>query len=142
MARITIIDDDTELAENTAAILQAHNHTVNTLSQTENAVAALSQDMPDLLILDVMFPEDAMGGFKLAREIRSSEETRALPVILLTGVNQHFPVGFSGDDIDPSWMPIQVFLEKPFDTDGLLKTIDDLLSRSGEPGDNAVDGSP
>lgn len=141
MARITIIDDDVELAENTATILRAHDHTVSTIFETENAVEALSQDLPDLLILDVMFPEDETGGFTVARDVRNSDKTRALPIILLTGVNQHYPVGFSNDDIDSAWMPIQKFLEKPFDTDTLLKTIDTLLSRAGTPDADAPDSA-
>jgi hypothetical protein len=55
--------------------------------------------LPDALILDVMFPENPSGGFELARSIR--KKWGEIPVLMLTAVNQQFPLGFSGKDIDP-----------------------------------------
>ena len=34
---------------------------------------------------------------------------------MLTAINQQFPLGFSGQDIDPKWLPVTEFLEKPVD---------------------------
>ena len=132
MARIKIIDDDVELAENLSLILEKEGYTVSTLDHTEGAVEDLVQSRPDLLILDVMFPENVAGGFDLARKIRQAPEIKDLPVILLTEVNQNFPTDFSADDIDPDWMPVQDFLEKPVDIEALRKKIDHLLQSSSE----------
>ena len=132
MASITVIDDDVELADNVAALLRRYEHKVSTLSDTAGAQEALSQNMPDLLILDVMFPDNATAGFDLARELRRSPETRSLPIILLTGVNQEFPLDFSATDIDSTWMPVQDFVEKPFDIDVLAKKVADLLGQDGK----------
>jgi DNA-binding response OmpR family regulator len=93
-------------------------------------VQELKLNKPDLLILDVMFPENPAGGFDLARQIRKTEEIKNLPVIMLTAVNQEFPMDFSADDIDPDWMPVQDFVEKPVDTGELLGKIERLLSGS------------
>ncbi|MBL7077423.1 MAG: response regulator [Kiritimatiellae bacterium] len=127
MAKITIIDDDKDILDNTASILRGAEHTVNTMNTTEGAVDALKADTPDLLILDVMFPENPAGGFDLARKIRRDPDIRDLPIILMTGVNEEFPMDFSVDDIDPDWMPVQDFLEKPASVPVLLEHVQKML---------------
>ena len=76
-----------------------------------------------------MFPDDPVAGISLAREIRHKRKTRDLPIVLLTGVNQEFPMDFSADDIDPDWMPVQEFIEKPFETQELVRAINRLLKK-------------
>ena len=60
-----------------------------------------------------MFPESDTAGFEVARALR--RKFGSLPVLLLTAVNQQFPLGFSSQDIDPTWLPAAEFLEKPVD---------------------------
>ena len=127
MAYIRIIDDDEEFADNLSLILKKEGHTVDILNETEGAVESLTQKTPDLLILDVMFPENPSAGFDLARKIRETEEIKNLRVILLTGVNQEFPMDFSSDDIDPDWIPVQAFVEKSADMSELLAKINKFL---------------
>jgi DNA-binding response OmpR family regulator len=129
MANIVIIDDDVEIASNTAAIMRKEGHTVSMLHMIENAVRVLGEDRPDLVILDVMFPDNPVAGFDLARQIRRNKATRRIPIILLTGVNQHFPAEFSAKDIDPDWMPVQDFIEKPAKADVLIRTVNRLLKK-------------
>jgi DNA-binding response OmpR family regulator len=130
MANIKIVDDDVEFAENMSILLKEKGHTVILHDDTEGMVEELKRNRPDLLILDVMFPENPAGGFDLARSIRQTEEIKDLPIILLTAVNQEFPMDFSSDDIDPEWMPVQDFIEKPVDMEVLFQKIDKLLSGS------------
>lgn len=127
MATITIIDDDMEIAEHAAAILKKDGHQVTSIHTTENATKALVENTPDLLILDVMFPDNPAAGFDLAREIRRTETIKDLPIILLTSVNQQFPMDFSFGDIDQEWMPVQDFIEKPVTADSLLTAVRKML---------------
>ncbi len=127
MANIKIIDDDREYAENISLMLKKDGHTVSMLDTTEGAVEELSKDTPDLLILDVMFPEKPSAGFELAREIRKHDELANLRIIMLTGINQEFPMDFSADDINPAWLPVQDFLEKPVTARKLLEKVSKLL---------------
>ena len=127
MAKITIIDDDMEYAENLSAILRTDGHKTSILDTAENAVSALVKDRPDLVILDVMFPDNPAAGFDLARQVRRRWEIRDLPIILLTAVNQEFPIDFSAKDIDPEWMPVQDFIEKPVKKEKLLRKVNALL---------------
>ena len=131
MARITIIDDDKELADNVASILRGAQHEVRILETTENAVAALVADTPEVLLLDVMFPDNPVAGFELARQIRQRPEISSMPILLLTAVNHEFPTDFSAQDIDPDWMPVQDFMEKPITAALLLQKIGELISGGG-----------
>ena len=82
---------------------------------------------PDAIILDVMFPENDTAGFEVARAIRRT--FGELPVLLLTAVNQSFPLGFSNKDLDPTWLPAVGFLEKPVDFDHLCAKVAEILAR-------------
>ena len=127
MAKLTVIDDDLELADDLAQALRGAGHKVSVLNSTQGAIEALEADPPDLLVLDVMFPENDAGGFELARKIREREIIQTLPIILLTAVNQEFPMDFSPADIDPEWMPVQHFMDKPVNIGSLLEKVDALL---------------
>lgn len=129
MARIMIIDDDVELTDNTAANLRQEGHEVSTLYATEDAVKKVTEAKPDLVILDVMFPDNPAAGFDLARQIRRTKPIKHLPILLLTGVNQQFPMDFSAEDIDPDWMPVQDFMEKPVKMPVLLGKVNRLLKK-------------
>ena len=127
MAKIKIIDDDVEFAENLSVLLRARGHDVSCLSETENADEIAVRDGAELVILDVMFPGNPHGGFDLARQIRRKKESKELPIIMLTAVNQEYPLDFSAADIDSDWMPVQGFLEKPVQPQQMFSLIERLL---------------
>jgi len=127
MARIMLVDDDVELADNMAAVLRDQGHEVSILTSTQDAVLKVAEQKPDLVILDVMFPDNPVAGFDVARQIRRTKGIRDLPIIMLTGINQEFPMDFSGKDIDSEWLPVQEFMEKPVKLPVLIKTIKRLL---------------
>ena len=130
MPKILIVDDDTELASMLAGVIESEGYEVDTIDSLDGARHALGSSRPDLLILDIMFPENPAGGFDLARELRRSEHTKALPIVLLTAVNQELPMDFSSKDIDDEWMPVQDFIEKPPDIAELMEKVRALLNRS------------
>jgi two-component system phosphate regulon response regulator PhoB len=127
MAEILIVDDDVELGTTLSDVLSSEGHQVETIETLNEARETLRNRQPDLLILDVMFPENPAGGFDLARELRKEEGTKDLPIILLTAVNQEMPMDFSADDIDDEWMPVQDFIEKPPGVPELFEKIAKLL---------------
>ena len=128
MTRIMIVDDDVVLAEELSEAFTRAGYTVSVVHTTEQALPAIVRDPPDLIILDVMFPETPVGGFELARQIRRRRELRSLPIIHLTAINQEFPMEFSAADIDGNWMPVQDFFEKPVDAARLLRRAAELLA--------------
>ena len=127
MPRILIIDDDIEFCANVAAWLEDQGHEVSPLHDYEEALERVIATRPDLLILDVMFPSNPTAGLEVARQVRRVRELRAMPILMLTGVSQEFPGDFSGEDIDPAWMPVQDFVEKPSSAAELRKKVSRLL---------------
>ncbi len=128
MAYVLIVDDDEDFAGAIATALRRAGHELGVESSLSAAPARLAARRPDLVVLDVMFPEDATGGFELARALRRDPATRDLPVLMLTAVNTRFPLGFSEKDIDDDWLPVTEFLEKPVDLDVLVKRVETILA--------------
>ena len=133
MAYLLIVDDDEDFASTTATVLREEGYDVQVELDIDSAVKSMESKPPDLAILDVMFPEDASAGFELARFMRhEKEKLKKIPILMLTAINAKFPLGFGAQDIDDSWLPANIFLEKPVDF-GVLKTkVAQLLSKGGK----------
>jgi DNA-binding response OmpR family regulator len=121
-------DDDEDFLVAAAMVLRKAGHEVATETQAHKVGERVRERKPDLLILDVMFPEDASAGFELARAARAASQD--LRILMLTAVNSRFPLGFSAKDIDEEWLPVTDFLEKPVDLDVLKDRIEALLAKS------------
>ena len=129
MSYLLIVDDDEDFATAVATVLRGKGHEVHLELDLSAAVRSMTERRPDLLLLDVMFPEDSTGGFELARAMRWRYETlKDIPILMLTAVNTRFPLGFSEKDIDDDWMPVTEFLEKPVDLDVLAERVDTILA--------------
>jgi CheY-like chemotaxis protein len=129
MSYLLIVDDDEDFATAVATVLRGKGHDVRIELDLSAAIRSMTERRPDLLLLDVMFPEDSTGGFELARTMRLRHESlKDVPILMLTAVNTRFPLGFSAKDIDDDWMPVTEFLEKPVDLDVLAERVETLLS--------------
>lgn len=127
MAQILIVDDDQDFAGAVRMMLQGRGYDVDMEYETANIVQRLRQLLPDVLVLDVMFPDNPLAGIELARQVRN--EFPQLPIIMVTGINQAMPLGFSRKDLDPALLPVTEFLEKPIDFAALSDMLDRLLHR-------------
>ncbi len=105
---------------------------------TESAAESMDAKRPDLVILDVMFPEDRSAGFNLARTMKHYKDNlKGVPILMLTAVNAKFPLGFSPRDIDDVWLPVTEFVEKPVEFDVLIGKIEALLAGAGDDSGDA-----
>jgi len=125
MPYLLVVDDDEEFAAAVASALRKHGHEVALEHDPDGALARLGEQRPDAVLLDVMFPENPSAGFELARDIRRDHPD--LPILMLTAVNQKFPLGFSAGDIDSTWLPVSEFLEKPVDLIELCERVDQIF---------------
>lgn len=134
MAYLMIVDDDEDFASAASTVLRNAGHEVQIELDTDSAAKSMENRQPDLVILDVMFPEDASAGFELARTMRHyNEKLKGIPILMLTAVNAKFPLGFGSRDIDDNWLPVSDFLEKPVDFDVLLNKTNALLDQAKNP---------
>ncbi len=79
--RILLADDNADMRAYIRRLL-GDNYEVETVVNGVEALASAHRNPPDLILTDVMMPE--MDGFALLKELRASEETRTIPVILLS----------------------------------------------------------
>ena len=128
MPYVMIVDDDEDFAVAAATVLRNSGYEIQVESDIPGAILSMKKKQPDLLILDVMFPESDEAGFELARNMKLFEETlKQIPILMLTAINSKFPLGFSSLDIDDNWLPVEDFLEKPVDFEILSNKVAALL---------------
>jgi len=125
MANVLIVDDDTDFAGAVSTVLKSRGHETAAETDPDKAIDRICEQHPDLVILDVMFPENGAAGFDVARAVRRN--FGSLPVVLLTAANNTFPSGFSNKDRDGSWLPVAEFMEKPVDLNRLCDKIEKFL---------------
>ena len=122
-----IIDDDEDFATAVATMLCNNGHEVKVEMDINNAEKSMIERQPELVILDIMFPEDSNAGFSFARKMRHfNEKLKDIPIVMLTAFNDTFPFGFNKDDIDQFWLPVDDIIEKPVDFDVLFKKIEQV----------------
>ncbi len=63
-------------------------------------------------------------GFDLSRDLRNSERTKAIPLVMITSVNDSNPFRL---EPDRTWLPVDALLEKPVDPNLLLAVVDRAL---------------
>jgi CheY-like chemotaxis protein len=118
LASILYAEDDTVLRGVTADILTHSGYVVTPVQDGLQAWEALHSDRYDLLITDNNMPR--MTGLELAAKTRL--EGMKLPIIVASGT-----VGLlAGTDYD--WLRVSARLQKPFATDQLVKTVEQVLS--------------
>jgi len=127
--RVYIVDDEPSIVESVAMVLESKGYVVGSQNDDKDVVDNVLAFDADLVILDVMMPEDTGAGFKMARALKDDERTRDLPRIMLTAVNEAgIYVGkFSEKDKDDAWLPVQAFIDKPVDPEVLLAKVAKLL---------------
>ena len=129
MAKVMIVDDDRDFMDSICRVLQHRGHQTTAIYDTEEVIDKLEREPHEVLVLDVMFPENAAAGFHLAQEIRKHKTLTRLPILILSAINTKFPMGFGPGDIDDTWMPVQDFLEKPIDFDVLSAKVEKLAGQ-------------
>ncbi len=128
MKRVYVVDDEQSIVESVSMILESKGYVVGSQNDDKDVVENVVAFDADLVILDVMMPEDTAAGFKMARALKDDERTRDLPRIMLTAVNEAgIYVGkFSDKDRDDAWLPVQAFIEKPVEPEVLLARVEKL----------------
>lgn len=131
MSKIYIIDDDRNIVESMSIVLKKNGYEVVSQYTEENVVDNLLDSKPDMVILDVMFPQNVSAGFDIAREIKNDKRVSHIPIIMLSAINEKgvYSGTFSNTDRDNSWLPVDEFVEKPIKPDQLLEKVKNVISQ-------------
>src|SRR5437667_6699308 len=117
---ILIVEDSLTQAAHLKSMLEEHDFKVIVTSNGREALDALRQHKPTLVISDIAMPE--MDGYELCRRIRADEQLAELPVILLTALSEPEDV-FKGLECGSD-----NFIPKPCEPGQLLARIHYLLA--------------
>lgn len=131
MKKIYIIDDDRSMVEAMSIVLKAHGYQVAFQYDEDKVVDNLAAQKPDVVILDVMFPQNMSAGFDIARQIKNNQATASIPIIMLSAINEKVVAAgtFSNQDRDNDWLPVDEFLEKPIQNKQLLQKVKSVLEK-------------
>ncbi len=129
MKKIYIVDDDRDIVESISMVLQGSGYETAAQYDDNDLVDNVKAYSPDLVILDVMFPEDESAGFRMARELRGEAVFAKIPILMLSAINERglYPGKFSDHDRDDSYLPVDAFVEKPISPDALLAKLTEML---------------
>ncbi|MDH7499722.1 MAG: response regulator [candidate division NC10 bacterium] len=126
MAKILLIDDDVDFVEINTTILKKKGYEVISAYNGKQGFEKAKAEKPDLIVLDVMMM-DRTEGFYTARQLRSEATTKSIPLILLTAIHQEEKAfRFAPDE---TWLPVDVFLDKPVKPERLLEEIQRQLPK-------------
>ncbi len=126
--KILIVDDDLDFTKALQITLESKQYTVVTAADGTEGMEKISTEKPDLLILDVMM-STWQDGFEMARELKKDTEFKDMPILMLTGVEERSGIEFKSTAGDPTWCPVDGFLDKPVESGILLAEIRKLLSK-------------
>ena len=84
--KVLVVDDNIDSITILRSILESNGFIVRTAQSGREALAQLAQEIPDVILLDVMMPE--MSGLEVLERIKTSHATSRLPVILVTAKMQ------------------------------------------------------
>jgi len=117
--KVLIVDDEESI------ITVLHRYVTNagydymTASNGEEALEKISQEDPDLVLLDLMMP--GLNGFETCRRIRANQKTKKLPVIIITALHSE------ADSADAKACGANAFLVKPVNTEELIRRIQQYI---------------
>ena len=119
MARVLVIEDDDHIWKIIQYKLKSENHEPIWANDGLKAMKLLEEIKPDLIISDIMVPY--MDGIQILKEIRSKEELKDIPVIMLTSKSQE------KDVIHGLKMGAQDYITKPFSPAELILRVNKTL---------------
>ena len=122
--KILVIDDDIAINELIKVNLELCGYKVVQAYDGTKGFALAKQENPSLIILDVMMPE--VDGFTVAQRIRKNEETKNIPILMLTALSE------LNDKVKGFDIGVDDYLVKPFEMEELQVRVRALLKRSNQ----------
>jgi CheY-like chemotaxis protein len=120
---VLLVDDDADFVEMNRVLLEENGYTVRVAYSGRQCREEVAARRPDLVILDMVM-EKPSDGFDVSRELRNSEYTKTIPLVMITSVNDIMPFRIEPDS---TWLPVDTLIEKPVDPALLLSIVNRIL---------------
>ncbi len=119
--RILIVDDEPNIVLSLEFLMKKNGYEVETATDGDQAIAAVEQQKPDLLLLDVMMPRK--DGYQVCQLLRGREEFNDVRIVMLTAkgrdVEREKGLSLGADD----------YITKPFSTQDVVDKVSELLGQ-------------
>jgi len=122
--KMLVIDDSLMLLSFVKDVLIEANYEVTTASTGEEAVREAEGSLPDLILLDFILPD--MKGDEVCRRLLENPGTATIPVVYMSGYGAELQASRSENS------NVIGFLNKPFTSDLLIKTVDSHMPKKSE----------
>src|SRR5687767_1952309 len=120
--KILLIEDNNDIRETTAVILELAQYTTITARNGKEGVELAMSESPDLIICDIMMP--VLDGYGVLHLLSKNEKTAGIPFIFLTAKAERWEIRKGMD------MGADDYISKPFDDIELLNAIESRLRRA------------
>jgi DNA-binding response OmpR family regulator len=124
MARILIAEDERDIRDLISFTLRFAGYEVMAVSNGEEAVTAATNELPDLILMDVRMPR--MTGYEACEILKAEAATTLIPIVFLSAKGQEAEVK-AGIDAGA-----EEYIIKPFSTDELTARVKSILSHYGK----------
>lgn len=115
MAKVMIVDDEQDLLDTMATVLELHNYETIKVMDGADAMTVAILEQPDLILLDVMLPHRT--GWCLCKDFQENPMTSAIPIVIVSA-------RFQQTDVDKGLQAgAKDYLIKPFSLEELLETV-------------------
>ncbi len=126
--KILVVDDDPDILDAVAMILESQGYKVVTARDGIEGLATLKAEQPDLMILDLLMPK--MDGFAVCKELQDPKwsQHRDTPILILTSVRED--ASRRRYELETGrLLDVDDYLEKPMSPDVLLKRVSTLMEK-------------
>ena len=117
--RVLVVDDEIHIVHVVGIKLRNNGYEMISAENGAEAFKLAREEKPDIIVTDFQMP--GMTGLQLVEKLRQCEETKDIPVIMLTAR------GFAVENESKEELQISEFLSKPFSPKELLRSIEDTL---------------
>jgi CheY-like chemotaxis protein len=125
MAKILVVDDDPDFSEITRTILLANGYEVSTATNGDEALKLMRQDVPDLVLLDVMM-SSVLDGVNVSHAMNEDPVLKRVPIVMLSSIASSPEAGMFPTD---EYLPIDAWLSKPVQPKELLAKVAHYIKR-------------
>lgn len=122
--KIMVVDDEPDVVDLVKLVLESDGFDVVMAYSGKEALDKIGQEMPDLVLLDIMMPQ--MDGWEVYSRIRANPKTKDIPVAMLTAKSQSIDkmIGLHVVKVDD-------YITKPFGRSELLERVKRILKEKG-----------
>jgi len=123
MKTVLVIEDNLEIRENTAEILELAGFRVITAQNGKDGLSVAHSENPDIVLCDIMMP--GIDGYQVIKELRDNPLTAGIPFIYVTASAEKADMKIAME------MGADGYVRKPFDITDLMDAIENVTGKSG-----------